>query len=412
MGRYDKKIVDKLLDSYESSSLFTGSNKVAVHIDFPFNRRTLPVYFDESSLAYEEIHADMLELERQGMIDIVWKKGKEGHIISKVVLRTEALEKTYACVFRVPKSKMVAQNRALLAKLRERCHTPICQSLITYLDNRLENGQSVKEFIDLSNLSETELFITGIAQIENNDSSCYIREFSIRHFHNSKIFESMSRKIAKAMRMFGEEYQEKEFEEILAEYGIYHTPDYVYFKGNVLFGIGENEYQIGGLCQGIGISGEDIEKITFRDVSKICKVITIENLTTFFRWEEPGSLAIYLGGYHNRVRRALLAEIYRTIPNAEYYHFGDIDVGGFLIYEDLCRKTGIPFKRYKMDLENLIQYEQYGKALTENDRMRIEKILKENPDIAYADVLTYMLRAGMKLEQECFAQISSESEHQ
>lgn len=402
MGRYDRKIVDRLLDSYESSSLFTGTNKVAVHITFPFNRSTLPAYFDESSLAYEEIHASMKELERDGILRIEWKKGKEGHIISKVILCTEELEKAYAFVSRVPKTERIRQNRALLAQLRGRFHTPICQSMIAWLDDRLEKAQSVKEFMDLTNPAETELLLTGIAEIEQNQKSRYIREFSLEHFRDSKVLEAMGGRIAKAMRMFGEEHTGKELEEILAEYGIYHTPNYVYFKGNVSLGIGNHEYQIGELRQGIGISGEDIERVTFRDVSQIHKVITIENLTTFFRWQEPESLMIYLGGYHNGVRRSLLREIYRTAPDAGYYHFGDIDVGGFLIYEDLCRRTGIPFKRYRMDLKDLMQYERYGRALTEHDRARIEKMLQENPDLEYGDVLKYMLAAGIKLEQECF----------
>lgn len=33
---------------------------------------------------------------------------------------------------------------------------------------------------------------------------------------------------------------------------------------------------------------------------------------------------------------------------------------------------------------------------------KIGKILREHPDIAYADVLTYMLHVGIELEQECF----------
>ena len=53
---------------------------------------------------------------------------------------------------------------------------------------------------------------------------------------------------------------------------------------------------------------------------------------------------IYLGGYHNSVRRKLLELLYQDFPKAEYLHFGDIDVGGFEIYRDLCRKTGIPLK--------------------------------------------------------------------
>lgn len=401
MVRYDKKIVNKLLDSYESSTLFTGKNKVAVHIAFPFNKKTLPAYFDESSLAYEEIHASLLELERRGLVKIEWKKGKEGHIISKVLLCLEGLEKAYDYVSRVPKADQISRNRDLLLRLRERYHTPVYQALIEYLDSRLANAQPVKEWIDLSNLPETESFLTGIVRIEQNDKSCYIREFSIEHFCDSKAFEAMGGRIARAMRMFVEEYREKEFEEILAEYGIYHTPNYVYFKGNVTLGIGESVYRIGELHQGIGISGEDIERICFQDVTQIRSVMTIENLTTFFRWEEPESLLIYLGGYHNSVRRRLLTQIYQTLPGAGYYHFGDMDVGGFLIYEDLCQKTGIPFQTYKMDLEHLMRYEKYGRALTENDRIRIGKILSDNPAVEYADVLRYMLDRNIKLEQEC-----------
>ncbi|OLR59402.1 hypothetical protein BHF70_07075 [Anaerostipes sp. 494a] len=33
---------------------------------------------------------------------------------------------------------------------------------------------------------------------------------------------------------------------------------------------------------------------------------------------------------------------------AEYLHFGDIDAGGYEIYENLCRKTGIPFGMYRL----------------------------------------------------------------
>ena len=50
------------------------------------------------------------------------------------------------------------------------------------------------------------------------------------------------------------------------------------------------------LKQGIGISGEDIENIRFSDFSRIQKVITVENLTSFsdtmrktaslFTWED------------------------------------------------------------------------------------------------------------------------------
>lgn len=156
------------------------------------------------------------------------------------------------------------------------------------------------------------------------------------------------------------------------------------------------------LKQGIGVSGEDIKGIRIRGKEHIKKVITIENLTTFFRWKEEGSLIIYLGGYHNSVRRELLRMVYREIPDARYLHFGDIDVGGFRIYRDLCEKTQIPFQTYHMGIRELETYESYTKRLTENDkkglRMLIEKEMAGKGE--NLDVLWYMKEKSVKLEQE------------
>ena len=79
MVQYDRKILNALLDSYENSRLFTGENKRNISIDFPFHKKKIPAYFDESSYEYERIHSSMQELEEQGYIRIVWKRGKENH---------------------------------------------------------------------------------------------------------------------------------------------------------------------------------------------------------------------------------------------------------------------------------------------------------------------------------------------
>ena len=183
-------------------------------------------------------------------------------------------------------------------------------------------------------------------------------------------------------------------------YGIYHTPNYVYLKGNLSLELEGKLLEIGELNQGIGVSGEDIGRLSLRDTGSIRKVLTIENLTTFFRWREEDCLILYLGGYHNSVRRALLKRIYRQLPEAAYYHFGDIDAGGFEIYEDLCRKTEIPFQLYRMDAGTLEKYGAYGKTLTENDKKRIKKML-ERGNCPYENTLRYMLEKDRKLEQEC-----------
>ena len=152
------------------------------------------------------------------------------------------------------------------------------------------------------------------------------------------------------------------------------------------------------LKQGIGVSGEDMMSIQFSDLGRIKKVITIENLTSFFRYWEENSLIIYLGGYHNSIRRNLLKMVYEAIPDAKYYHFGDIDAGGFSILLDLRNKTGIPFLSYHMDLDTLKQYSRYGKNLKESDRKRLEKMCNNEE---FSEVISFMLEEDIKLEQEC-----------
>lgn len=397
MVQYDRKVINQLLDTYENSLLSTGENKRTIQIEFRFTKTSIPAYFDESSSEYENIHISMKELERKKLIRIIWKDNKQDYLIHKVRLMTDHLEEAYQYVGRRPKRGLEEENVALLQKYLDE-EAPVTVAFVNYLLGRLRNHQSVKEYIDLEDRKETERFLRACVLVEQNREPCYLREFSIIHFQDSKYFEQIESRIAKVFRHFSEEYGEMDSIDLLAEYGIYRTPNYVYFKGNAVISIGEATVDLSLLKQGIGISGEDFPRIRFSDLSRVKKVITIENLTSFFRYCEEDSLMIYLGGYHNRIRRTLLNMIYETIPYANYYHFGDMDAGGFSILMDLRKKTGIPFMSYHMDLDTLKEYRQYAKRLNESDRNRLEKIRIEKE---FSEVIDFMLEENIKLEQEC-----------
>ena len=397
MVQYDRKVINQLLDTYENSLLSTGENKRTIQIEFRFTKTSIPAYFDESSSEYENIHISMKELERKKLIRIIWKDNKQDYLIHKVRLMTDHLEEAYQYVGRRPKRGLEEENVALLQKYLDE-EAPVTVAFVNYLLGRLQNHRSVKEYIDLEDRKETERFLRACVLVEQNREPCYLREFSITHFQDSKYFEQIESRIAKVFRHFSEEYGEMDSIDLLAEYGIYRTPNYVYFKGNAVISIGEATVDLSLLKQGIGISGEDFPRIRFSDLSRVKKVITIENLTSFFRYCEEDSLMIYLGGYHNRIRRTLLNMIYETIPYANYYHFGDMDAGGFSILMDLRKKTGIPFMSYHMDLDTLKEYRQYAKRLNESDRNRLEKIRIEKE---FSEVIDFMLEENIKLEQEC-----------
>ena len=292
---------------------------------------------------------------------------------------------------------------AVLQELKTECSTPVARNFICWLMKRLEQGKTVKEYLNLDDTEGSRRLIRAIHKIETNQKEIYIREFSVQCFGDSKELEKKSGLIGKIFRRFSDDMEDMDNDVILAEYGIYRTPNYVYVKGSGRLRIGTPEaYDIDlrSLRQGIGLSGEDLDGLEWKVDVSVKRIITIENLTTFFRWEEPDSVLIYLGGYHNAVRRKFLQKLYQVFPEAEYFHFGDIDVGGFEIYEDLCRRTGIPFDTYKMGISELEQYEQYTRELTENDRKRMDSLLNNEAYENVWPILRYMKEHGKKLEQE------------
>lgn len=401
--RYEERILQTLLDSYERSRLSRGENEVAVHIAFPITPKTMPIYFDENSLAYEEIHGTAGHLEEMGYTCSVWKGGKKNHILQKIVLCDEKVDEIYRHLGRVPEKQMQQAQLAVLQELKTECSTPVARNFICWLMKRLEQGKTVKEYLNLDDTEGSRRLIRAIHKIETNQKEIYIREFSVQCFGDSKELEKKSGLIRKIFRRFSDDMEDMDNDVILAEYGIYRTPNYVYVKGSGRLRIGTPEaYDIDlrSLRQGIGLSGEDLDGLEWKVDVSVKRIITIENLTTFFRWEEPDSVLIYLGGYHNAVRRKFLQKLYQVFPEAEYFHFGDIDVGGFEIYEDLCRRTGIPFTTYKMGISELEQYEQYTRELTENDRKRMDSLLNNEAYENVWPILRYMKEHGKKLEQE------------
>ena len=139
----------------------------------------------------------------------------------------------------------------------------------------------------------------------------------------------------------------------------------------------------------------DIDEIDIFNKS----VMTIENLTSFNRVRGTDIFFLYLSGYHNSVKQLLLKKIFNQnqSKNILYYHFGDIDPDGFYILDNLRKKTGIDFKPFCMDVENLKKYRNYAKPFESNDIKKAESLIAVGKHV---DIATYMLNNKIKLEQE------------
>ena len=127
--------------------------------------------------------------------------------------------------------------------------------------------------------------------------------------------------------------------------------------------------------------------------------MTVENYTSYLRMKSKGCVFFYLGGYTARFQRDFLKKVYEGNRRIRYLHFGDIDAGGFSIYEHLRRITGIPFSMYRMSVE-VLQDKRHASCLqplTENDRKRLETLAGKTD---FHDIAVYMMEKNVKLEQE------------
>ena len=385
IGRHEKKILNELLDKYESSKSFKGTNKVNQRFKVRISN-LFPKYEDHSDYdLFRAVNEEVDVLARKGF---VVPRVTGGGVIREVYLNVEVLEEVYRYINRVPRDDINARLEGLISSYLG--NGEILEEYLKDQLNRIEENRSVRFFS--GDFEEFERILMAVRELEDLQGEQFIREFSVRLYKDSKAFGQIQGKVESILYDYGD-FPEKD--EILGNLNLMRTPTYVNFKGSGKVSLSGQEIDLSRLDSDIAISSSMLDKIESVQVFK-GKVITVENLTSFHRFMEEGYFVLYLGGFHNRVRRDFISMLHDQNSEAIFYHFGDIDAGGFLILEHLRRTTGIKIIPYNMNLDTLKKYEKMGKPLTENDRKRLGK-LREGQ---FREIVEYMLENNVKLEQE------------
>ncbi len=393
MKKYKEGILNNLIDAYERSALYKGTSLNERKISFKFTVKNIKDYFDEDDyLKKEEIEQSAKELENLELIQIIWGKGYEDHLIKRIDLNINSINEAYKLLKRKPKKNSEDDCINLLKEYVEEGF-PLGEFSKAMI-NKLKEKASIKKYLDIENIEECKDILKALKNVISQEEEIFKRNFSIRVFSDSKRFEAIEGKILRILKDFS-------FDETLTleEFNILSNPSYIYFKGNARLKLKDKVLDIADLKFGIGISSQDLKEIKEIEINTP-KIITIENLTTFNTFNEEDFVCIYLGGFHNKARRELLKKIQEDNRGKEFYHFGDIDCGGFKILKHLREKTSINFIAYNMDLETLINGRNYCKELTQNDKNMLQEMLKEEAFKEFYDIFYYMLKENIKLEQE------------
>lgn len=266
-----------------------------------------------------------------------------------------------------------------------------CGKLADLIQNSVQDPDVVKESEILQMLDF----------LQHNERELYIREASMLVYGSSKYFEDY--RYDSVCNIIRERNQSAMGElvygdEVLREYLISGIEQEICIRGDYIIEFSDDILYTKYFDGGISLSSKDIPRIKKIRVQTE-NVLTIENKTAFYRFENQEYATLYLGGFANRHQISFLKKLYSDNPDHHYFHFGDIDVGGFLIHQHLCHATGIGFWLYCMGVKELRneQYKSCLQQLTANDLERM-KALSDNP--LYSEVVAEMIKEGVKLEQE------------
>lgn len=403
---YDKLILNNLLDKYERRGLNKENNKPVRRIFFHFNKKNLPDYFVDTTSKYKrEINAIAQHLAQKGFIKIHWVKFEEGNLIDKVSLNTDAVDEIYKHLGRKPKWEKVEKIKKLIADYK-RSYPSWVTSFYNHLYESLDKGKSVNSYIDIDYPNDVEKLFLIINSISEVKEEIPKRVFSIKVLGNSKEFERFSGRVLKIIREFNTSMELEDDRELLAEYGIVDNPQHIFLSGDVTFKVRGKGISIREFYPDVGISTETVKDLEIMELNARY-VITVENLTSYYqliKTQSPGFIAVYLGGYHNMPRRQLLMKIHgfcrQNKIDIPFYHWGDIDYGGFTIFEHLRRGCEIDFKPVLMDVETLLKHKDYALPINKNYRSKLKNLLNEDEFGRFHSVITEMLKENIRLEQE------------
>ncbi len=369
--RYDEIILKDLVAIYEKRDANSSNFRTSVKIKL--NKDKYSKYF-EDTLGYDEA---ISRLAKQGYIRI--KTVPHDTVIDSIILNIEKIEEIKNILGLDGVSKT---RERLLAELDKYNDDKIVELKNTIID-RIKNNQSIKTYLDDKFIDS----IRAIHFIENLDHDVYERNFSNKIYNDSK-------KLASLKNILNSIY---ECDDVFEVKGILSVTPYLYVKGEGKININEQNIDLSCLKTSIGLPIDNIDIISFDNINK---VTTIENLTTFYDYKSDG-LIIYLGGFSTRSQKKILNKIKRSCST--FYHFGDIDYGGFTILNDLMEYLDIDIKAINMDLETLKANINNAQSFNDNDYINKLKTLLLKPRLKkYYDVIQFLIDNKIWLEQESF----------
>ena len=408
--------------------------------------------------------AQLSDLKDKGCIDFSWVRHEEGNLVDRIWLITEpeSLRESYRMIGRLPletqRSRLTEQIRNAIRELGDdKAGEEKAEEAIRVMET-YEPGSSIRFFLKeqadyirsrgkiprcFSGDAETDQAILDmLVFMEQNDREQMERLVSSRLYGDSKHWErnikshvlSILRQIDK--ERFGEPAED---DELLRQRGIVRWPEIMEFCGAISVELEDGSVvDYSRLRWGAYINSETIRRIRGVRLSDIRRILSIENKANYIWYiseqQKPDELVLCHGGFYSPSKGAWLRAVAAAAgleagsgqdaglaadlnsepagrernadrlsgsPEIIWFHWSDIDLGGFRIFTRL-RKNIVPdLKPYRMDAATLeINKDACRPFPNKNYRRALQKLLEEPDYQFFHEAVRWMLREGLCLEQE------------
>lgn len=337
-----------------------------------------------------------LELEEQKVIEITYNK-VNSKIITSIKAMNSGIDYIYHSIGRHTRKDKVIKLRSLLETYLDK-NSSILNELIVYLQDRIDLGKPIKKYVDIDNLDEFEKVLISINKMEQLKHETLKRKFSARYLNDSKVFEVIEKKICRIIRDFTPDYDYLSDTDLLSRFNLVSYPSQIVIKGICKIQYDSTELDISKLGV-IHLESDFVDGVKSVECRKI---ITIENKATFYEYVPKNELVVYTGGFPNQLTIQFLNVTLKNYDPNDFYHFSDIDLGGFLILKYLRESVDTNINSYKMSKDVLLEYNDYCKNI--NKKTSLEKLGKITEDNVFTkaeiECIRYILDNKITLEQE------------
>lgn len=403
------RILNALLDKYERSSFFRDEKQPTrrIMLDFYNGGKSDFTYYDiEQSERRISVNRAVMDLSEKKLLSFSWMKGEREHIVGRVWLNIDNLPLAYQSAGRKPKSDTIDKICLEIANAGSQVKSSWACGFLRDMYDAISCKRSLVSAIPADD-RERKLLLYAISAIDRLDGAEYMeRVFSLRTFGDSKMFEqSIKSRILSILRKYLDNDDDATDDDILKQIGIVKYPEQFEFCGNISISFDSGIVDFSCVPSGSTIFSSDLSSGRLIIDPSIESIITIENRANYIEYiykiKEEKELVIYHGGQYSPRKRMFLQAVAEARPNnCKWYHWSDIDYGGFIMLSRLRQEIMLDVIPYRMNAIELERYNNFTATIKTSYAEKLKR-LKDRPELSDCyDCIDYIIKNMVRLEQE------------